>query len=227
MKKINIAIDGYSSCGKSTLAKAIAKELHYTFIDTGAMYRAVTLFALENGIISENKLDGDALVTALPSITVSQSNVDGKTETALNGKNVEQYIRTMEVSGWVSEVSKLAEVRKKLVQLQQQMGEQKGVVMDGRDIGTVVFPNAELKLFMTADNTTRAQRRYAELQAKQPNITLAEVKQNLEERDYQDTHRANDPLRQADNAIVLDNSNLTPEEQLKLALELVEEVLSR
>lgn len=225
MIKINIAIDGYSSCGKSTLAKALAKALNYVFIDTGAMYRAVTLYAMQQGLISTDSFQEQALIKALPSIKIFQTANNGQTETWLNGKNVEGEIRSLTVSNLVSDVSKLSEVRKKLVVIQQKMGEDKGVVMDGRDIGTVVFPNAELKLFMTANHDVRTLRRYNEFKDTQPEISLAEVSENIKARDYKDTHRDNDPLRQAEDAIVIDNSNLTPEEQLKIGLELVEKAV--
>jgi cytidylate kinase len=225
--KINIAIDGYSSCGKSTLAKALAKELNYVFIDTGAMYRAVTLFALRKGLASQGDVSVETLVTALPEITITfkWNDDEQRSLVQLNGETVEQEIREMDVANHVSAVASIPEVRKKLVELQQKMGESKGVVMDGRDIGTVVFPNAELKIFMTASPDVRVQRRLAELKSKGQNVTAEEVRENIESRDYQDTHRAADPLRQADDARVLDNSNLTPDDQLALALSWVNESL--
>jgi CMP/dCMP kinase len=228
MKKINIAIDGYSSCGKSTLAKALAQKLGYIYIDTGAMYRAVTLFALKSGLINGKIVNEKELIKCLPELQVYfQLNAETqKPETFLNGKNIETDIRSMEVSNLVSEISKIKEVRKKLVLLQQEMGKNKGVVMDGRDIGTVVFPDAELKLFMTADKQIRAKRRYNELLASNSKITLEEVQKNIEERDYIDTNRVNDPLKQAEDALVIDNSDITPVQQLQLALKYAQEKIN-
>ena len=227
MHKINIAIDGYSSCGKSTLAKALAKKLNYVFIDTGAMYRAVTLYAMRSGFFVDDTLDTQKLIHELDKVEVTFefNETAQKSHVLLNGEDVEDQIRSMEVSNKVSSIASVPEVRKKLVALQQAMGKEKGVVMDGRDIGTVVFPEAELKLFMTASPEVRVERRLKELQAKNPNITREEVKENIESRDFQDTHRAADPLRQADDALVFDNSELTPEQQLAKALHLVEERL--
>lgn len=225
MQKINIAIDGYSSCGKSTLAKALAKELNYVFIDTGAMYRAVTLFAMRSGFFANSELDTQSLINSLDEVEVTFefNQTSQKSHVLLNGEDVEDQIRSMEVSNKVSPIASVPEVRKKLVALQQAMGDDKGVVMDGRDIGTVVFPDAELKLFMTASPEVRVERRLKELQLKNPNITREEVKENIESRDYQDTHRAADPLRQADDALVFDNSELTPNQQLQKAMQLVQE----
>lgn len=225
--KIIIAIDGYSSCGKSTLAKEIAKQLDYVFIDTGAMYRAVALFALQNGL-ANGELNVSELISRLPDIKITfEFNADrGASDVLLNGINVEAEIRQMQVSDNVSPVAAIKEVRKKLVELQQQMGNEKGVVMDGRDIGTVVFPNAELKIFMTANNEIRAQRRFDELRSKGENPTLEQVKENLEKRDFIDTNRKEDPLRQANDARVLDNSNVSREEQLSLAMSWIEVVKS-
>lgn len=225
MQKINIAIDGYSSCGKSTLAKALAKELNYVFIDTGAMYRAVTLFAMRSGFFANSELDTQSLINSLDEVEVTFefNQTSQKSHVLLNGEDVEDQIRSMEVSNKVSPIASVPEVRKKLVALQQAMGDDKGVVMDGRDIGTVVFPDAELKLFMTASPEVRVERRLKELQVKNPNITREEVKENIESRDYQDTHRAADPLRQADDALVFDNSDLTPNQQLQKAMQLVQE----
>jgi cytidylate kinase len=225
LQKINIAIDGYSSCGKSTLAKALAKELSYVFIDTGAMYRAITYYAMQQGLLVDGELNTIALISALPQVDVYQSAENGKTETWLNDVNVEEEIRALDVSNQVSEVSKLAEVRKKLVALQQKMGENKGVVMDGRDIGTVVFTNADLKLFMTANHEVRTKRRFEEFKLRYDNITIEEVSENIKSRDYIDTHRANDPLRQAEDAIVIDNSYLSPVDQFEVAIELVNKAL--
>jgi len=221
--KINIAIDGYSSCGKSTLAKAIAKQLDYVFIDTGAMYRAVTLFAIENKLIN-GVLNEIELISRLPQIEITfEFNKErGASDILLNGKNVETEIRQMKVSEKVSLVAAVKEVRKKLVELQQKMGNKKGVVMDGRDIGTVVFPFAELKIFMTANKDVRANRRFEELQLKSEKTTLELVKANLEQRDYIDTNRKEDPLRQAEDAKVLDNSELSREEQIVIAMSWVE-----
>ncbi|MAZ37444.1 MAG: cytidylate kinase [Crocinitomicaceae bacterium] len=221
--KINIAIDGYSSCGKSTLAKEIAKQLDYVFIDTGAMYRAVTLFALENKLIN-GVLNEIELISRLPQIEITfEFNKErGTSDVLLNGKNVETEIRQMKVSEKVSLVAAVKEVRKKLVELQQKMGNKKGVVMDGRDIGTVVFPFAELKIFMTANKDVRANRRFEELQLKSEKTTLELVKANLEQRDYIDTNRKEDPLRQAEDAKVLDNSELSREEQIVIAMSWVE-----
>lgn len=223
MKKINIAIDGYSSCGKSTLAKELAAKLGYVYIDTGAMYRAVTLFCLENNLL------GEKVITHLDKINVSfQYNTEtGKSETFLNGKNIERAIReNAEVANNVSPVSTIKEVRKKLVSLQKELGKNKGVVMDGRDIGTVVFPEAELKIFMTAKNEVRAKRRYDELLLKGINTTLADVRANLESRDLIDSTRVADPLRKADDAITLDNTFLTPKEQFEIALKMAEEKIN-
>lgn len=224
MNKINIAIDGYSACGKSTLAKQLAKSLSYVFIDTGAMYRAVTLFALQNGYFN-NTLSVESLEMDLDKINISfkYNPTREASDVILNGENIENEIRKMEVSNHVSEIAEVKTVREKLVALQQKMGIEKGVVMDGRDIGTVVFPNAELKIFMTADNSVRVQRRYDELLAKGENPKIEEVKANLEKRDYIDTHREEDPLRQADDALILDNTAITPQEQFDLAMKWVKE----
>lgn len=218
--RITIAIDGFSSCGKSTLAKALAKKLNYKYIDSGAMYRAVTLYALDMGIIKDNLLNAPFLISALPDIHIDfHFNPDTqKSETLLNGKNVEERIRQAEISSLVSPVSAVKEVRTKLVELQRSYDEHKGLVMDGRDIGSNVFPKAELKLFMTADPEVRAQRRFDELEAKGYNVSLIDVRKNLAERDHIDSTRADNPLTQAADAIVLDNTDLTPEEQLEFAL---------
>lgn len=219
--KIIIAIDGYSSCGKSTFAKAIAARLGYIFIDTGAMYRAVTLYALEHGAIRSGIVDEDEVVRLLKEIQITfRFNPErGASDIYVNGDRVEGKIRTIEVSNCVSAVSAIAEVRGMLVKMQQEMGRRKGVVMDGRDIGTVVFPDAELKIFMTADPKVRAQRRYDELTAKGDKVSLEEIEQNVRDRDYQDMHRAISPLRQAEDAIVLDNSQMTVEEQMTWVME--------
>ena len=220
MQQINIAIDGFSSCGKSTLAKALAKKLHYTYIDSGAMYRATTFFALQNKLLTNGVLKEEELVHLLDDIHIELQYFPetNKLITLLNGENVEDFIRTPEVSNAVSEVSKIKAVRKHMVNLQQKMGEGKGVIMDGRDIGTVVFPQAELKLFLVADPTIRAERRFAEMQAKGVETSLENVFTSLEKRDYNDTHRAMDPLKKAPDAIEIDNSNLTETQQLNKAM---------
>ena len=226
MKNITIAIDGYSSTGKSTLAKQLAKHLGYVYVDTGAMYRAVTFFSMELGYISNDYFDKETLINGLESIKLHfEFNKElGFAEMYLNDVNVEKEIRTIEVSNFVSKVAEVSEVRAKLVEQQQAMGKNKGIVMDGRDIGTVVFPNAELKIFMTASPETRAQRRFDELQAKGDNVSYDEVLKNVQERDYIDTHRQDSPLIIADDAIEIDNSYLTREEQFNAVLELIEEV---
>ena len=210
MKKIVIAIDGHSSCGKSTMAKALAKKIGYVYIDTGAMYRAVTLYAMRNNMLD----DASALEKSLCNITITfRLNADGRPETYLNGENVEKEIRSIEVSSHVSPIAALSFVRTFLVAQQQAMGKEKGIVMDGRDIGTVVFPDAELKIFVTASAEIRAQRRYKELIEKNQPASYEEILRNVEERDYIDSHREVSPLRKADDAIVLDNSNLTHAQQ--------------
>jgi len=223
MSKITIAIDGYSSCGKSTLAKALASKLGYAYGDSGAMYRCVTLYALEHGIIKDNSFIEDEIIKILPDIHLSfQFNPNTKTsETFLNGKNVEKEIREMIVSENVSKVSAIKAVRTIMIDVQRKLGKHKGIVMDGRDIGTNVFPDAEVKIFMTADPDIRAQRRFDELRAKGLNPTFLDVKKNLLERDYIDTHRAENPLIQAQDAIVLDNSELTREQQLEFVMKLI------
>jgi cytidylate kinase len=224
LKRINIAIDGYSSCGKGTLAKALARELGYRFIDSGAMYRAVTLFALRKGADTDNAA---ALELLLPEVDIDFEVNDetGRSEVVLNGQNAENDIRTMEVAGAVSRVAKIPAVRRFLVAMQQKMGENKGVVMDGRDIGTVVFPGAELKIFMTARPEIRARRRFEELTATGIQATFEEVLANLEERDRIDSTRSDSPLTMTDDYKLLDNSDLSREEQLDLARAWVREVL--
>jgi cytidylate kinase len=226
-KKITIAIDGFSSTGKSTLAKQLAKHLGYIYVDTGAMYRAVALFAMQNDFISVNSLDKIGLINSLKNIILEfKFNSDlGFAEMYLNGQNVEKEIRTIEVSGFVSKVAEISEVRSKLVEQQQEMGKNKAIVMDGRDIGTVVFPDAELKIFMTASAATRAQRRFDELQQKGDSVTYEEVLKNVEERDYIDTHREDSPLVMADDAVEIDNSHLTREEQFEAVLDLVNAIV--
>ncbi|WP_269224965.1 (d)CMP kinase [Flavobacterium eburneipallidum] len=222
-KKIIIAIDGFSSTGKSTLAKELAKHLGYVYVDTGAMYRAVSLFAMQNGYIGAAFFDVESLINSLPFIKlVFKFNPDlGFAEMYLNGVNVEKEIRTLEVSSYVSKVAEIHEVRVKLVEQQQEMGKNKGIVMDGRDIGTVVFPNAELKIFMTASPQTRAERRFKELTRNGADVTFEEVFKNVEERDYIDTHREDSPLIKAKDAVEFDNSNVTKQEQFEKVLQLV------
>ena len=224
-RKIIIAVDGFSSCGKSTFAKAIAARLGYIFIDTGAMYRAVTLYALENGAIVSGIVDEEAVCRLLDriAITFRFNPARGASDIYVNGDLVEGKIRTIEVSNCVSRVSAIPAVRKKLVAMQQEMGRRRGVVMDGRDIGTVVFPDAELKLFMTADPKVGAQRRYDELTAKGQQVTLEEIERNVRARDEADMSRAISPLRQADDAVVLDNSRMTVDEQMEWFMKLFAE----
>ena len=218
MKKIIVAIDGHSSCGKSTMAKDLAREVGYIYVDTGAMYRAVTLFAMRNNLFdAEGNINTERLEQLLPEVKISFK-LDPETSrpmACLNGEVVEQEIRSLEVSQHVSPIAALPFVRAKLVEQQQAMGKEKGIVMDGRDIGTVVFPEAELKIFVTASAEIRAQRRYKELQAKGMPADFDDILKNVEERDYIDSHRATSPLRQANDALVLDNSHLTIEEQKK------------
>lgn len=223
-KKITIAIDGYASSGKSTLGKDLAKALGYIFIDSGAMYRGVAWFALEKGLFNDRRLNASALIALLPEITLHFS-TDGSQALILNGQNVSVEIRSKEVSQVVSEVAAIGEVRKKLVESQRKIGSRGGIVMDGRDIGTVVFPEAELKLFVTADLETRSQRRFLEMQKNHAAATLQEVKENLLQRDDFDTKRAISPLIKAEDAIVFDTSSISREEQLKKALQLVKTVL--
>lgn len=216
MKKIVIAIDGYSSCGKSTMAKDLAREVGYIYVDTGAMYRAVTLFAMRNGVFdADDNIDEARLKALLPDVKLTfKLNSETKLpEVCLNGECVERDIRTLEVSQHVSPIAALPFVREKLVEQQQAMGKEKGIVMDGRDIGTVVFPDAELKIFVTASAEIRAQRRFKELEAKGMPANFDEILQNVEQRDYIDTHRETSPLHQADDALVLDNSHLTIADQ--------------
>lgn len=227
MKKIVIAIDGFSSCGKSTMAKSIAKSIGYIYIDSGAMYRAVTLYAMEHGFFGDNGIDKEGLQKDINNIQIRfKLNEQGVPETYLNGVNVEKKIRTMEVSSRVSPVAALPFVREALVALQQEMGKEKGIVMDGRDIGTTVFPDAELKLFVTASAEVRAQRRYDELKAKGENNSYEEILKNVVERDRIDTTREVSPLKQADDAIVFDNSNMTIDEQNAYLQEIISKALA-
>lgn len=224
LKKIIITIDGYSSCGKSTLAKQLARRLNYLYIDSGAMYRAITLYFIQHSV---NWNDAETVKQALQSIHLEfiHNQISGQSDMYLNEENVEPMIREMLVAEKVSEVAAVREVREFAVAQQQKMGRDKGIVMDGRDIGTVVFPHAELKIFMTADPAIRVERRFKELYAKNPNITLHEVKENLELRDYIDSNREVSPLRKAEDAIILDNSQLTMPEQLDLVLQWVEDAI--
>jgi len=219
-QKITIAIDGFSSTGKSTLAKALAKYLGYVYVDTGAMYRAIALFAMQNNLINANFFNVQSLIEKLAEVRLSfKFNPDlGYAEMYLNDVNVETEIRTLEVSNFVSKVAEISEVRAKLVEQQQEMGKEKGVVMDGRDIGTVVFPDAELKIFMTASPKIRAERRFKELQKKGDSVTFEAVLQNVQERDHLDTNRADSPLIKANDALDLDNSNSSKEEQFEQVL---------
>ncbi|MBK7288849.1 MAG: (d)CMP kinase [Chitinophagaceae bacterium] len=224
-KKIIITIDGWSSCGKSTLAKQIAKELGYVYVDSGAMYRAITLFFLRNNIDLTSKKE---IKEALQNISLEFifNAISGNSEIYLNSENVEYLIRDMFIAEKVSDVAAIKEVREFAVAQQQKMGAKKGIVMDGRDIGTVVFPKAELKLFMTADAAIRVQRRFKELYEKNPNVTIEEVKDNLELRDYIDSNREISPLRRAEDAVELDNSNLSETQQFQRALDMVKEKIS-
>ncbi|MDE6340681.1 MAG: (d)CMP kinase [Muribaculaceae bacterium] len=225
MKKITIAIDGYSSSGKSTMAKQLAKKIGYVYVDSGAMYRATTLYAIRHGMTSPaSGVDTAALVAALPDISISFTLAPDRTQhTMLNGEDVEAEIRGMEVSGWVSPVAVIPEVRRYLVKLQQQYGSDKGIVMDGRDIGTTVFPDAEMKVFVEASPEVRAERRYKELQEKGTPADFDAVLANIRERDHIDSTRAESPLRKAEDAFVLDNDNLSREEQMEVLLNLFKE----
>lgn len=228
MKKITIAIDGHSSCGKSTMAKQLAKQLGYIYVDTGAMYRAVTLYAMRNGLITEdNNIDSDGLRNRIPQIAISFkfNETTGRPDTYLNGERVEDEIRGIEVSNHVSPVAAIPFVRRAMVDMQREMGKEKGIVMDGRDIGTTVFPDAELKIFVTASAEVRAERRYKELIEKGDKADYNEILANVEERDYIDSHRAVSPLRMADDAILLDNSFMTLDQQNQWLLEKVNERL--
>lgn len=225
MRKITIAIDGYSSCGKSTIAKGIAKKLGYLFIDSGAMYRAVTFYCIQNHIIREGEFVDAEVVKAMDDIHLEfkLNEHTHQSEMYLNGINVEKEIREMNVSNFVSPISAIKEVRDHVVALQRKFRNGNGIVMDGRDIGTNVFPDAELKLFMTANEDVRAHRRWKELDEKGLNVSLEEIKLNIQHRDDEDTHRKHNPLRKADDAVVLDNTHMTLDEQLEFALKLVKE----
>jgi len=224
MKRITIAIDGFSSTGKSTVAKQLAKALGYVYVDTGAMYRAVTLYAIQNNFINDGHFDRKSLISKLKDIRISFSfnKSLGFAEVYLNDMNVEKDIRTLEVSRFVSKVAEVSEVRKMLVLQQQNMGKHKGIVMDGRDIGTVVFPDAELKIFMTASAETRAKRRFEEMIKRGDDVEYEHVLKNVRERDYIDSHRKDSPLKKAEGAIEIDNSNMNLQEQFKKILELAE-----
>ncbi len=224
MKKIVIAIDGWSSCGKSTLAKQLAKELGYIYIDSGAMYRAVTLYFLRNHVDWTNTSEVTEALTNI-NLQFKPNSVNGESEIYLNEENVEYVIRDMVVAEKVSEVAAIEEVRSFAVAEQQKMGAAKGIVMDGRDIGTTVFPDAELKIFMTADIAVRVERRFREMYSKNPNITIEEVKDNLEMRDYIDSHRKVSPLQKAADAIEINNTGLSPDEQLLLALKFIDKLI--
>ena len=227
MTKIIIAIDGFSSTGKSTIAKQVAKHLGYVYVDTGAMYRAVALFAMENGYINKESFDKETLVRALPDIRLQFKYNEqlGFAEMFLNDKNVEQEIRTLEVSQYVSRIAEISEVRTKLVEQQQKMGQERGIVMDGRDIGTVVFPDAELKIFMNSSAKTRAQRRYEELTGKGQDVSYEDVLKNVQERDYLDSNREDSPLVVAKDAVEIDNSDLNKEQQFDQVMQLVKSVM--
>ena len=227
--KITIAIDGYSSTGKSTMAKQLANKLEYIYVDSGAMYRTVTLFAMQNGLISASEFDAQGLIDALETIDISfiYNSTKGYADVYLNGSNVSDQIRSIEVSNLVSTVAALPQVRAKLVSIQQEIGKNKGVVMDGRDIGTVVFPNAELKLFVSCSATIRAERRYKELIATGEQVTFEEVLDNIQKRDKLDTSRAVSPLVQASDAIAIDNSTMSPEEQFQLILNYAQQKIAQ
>ena len=220
--KIIVAIDGYSSCGKSTIAKALARYADYTYADTGAMYRAIALYTLRHHLT-----DDAAIIAALPQIQVGFTQVDGAQHVTLNGEDIESLIRTLEVGNRASQISQIREVRAFLVAQQQKMGDAKGIVMDGRDIGTVVFPKAELKLFLTASPEVRAQRRFDELVLKGEHPDYNAVLADVNDRDYRDTHRAESPLRQAEDAIVVDNSDLTPDGQMELIISLFNQKIKK
>ena len=224
MRTITIAIDGHSSTGKSTVARKLADYLDYIFVDSGAMYRAVTLYGIRNGFISEENFDKENLIAALPEMKLEfRKNDSGKSEIHLNGENVEDSIRTLEVSEFVSPVATISEVRKKLVEQQRTIGDGQGIVMDGRDIGTVVFPNAELKIFLTASTEVRAHRRYNELIDRGEVVTFEEVLENVIERDQIDSNREISPLKKAEDAIVIDNSETNKEDTFHTVLQLAKD----
>ena len=229
MKKITIAIDGFSSCGKSTMAKDLAREIGYIYIDSGAMYRAVTLYCIENGLLHDGQIDVERLRSEIDNIRISfrPNEETNRPDTYLNGVNVENKIRTMEVSAHVSPVAALDFVREAMVRQQQEMGRQKGIVMDGRDIGTTVFPDAELKIFVTASPEIRAQRRYDELKAKGQAADFDEILENVKQRDHIDQNRKVSPLRKADDALLLDNSHLTIEQQKEWLTEQFERIVGK
>jgi len=217
MKKIIVAIDGFSSCGKSTMAKELARDTGYVYVDTGAMYRAVSLYCISKGWLTDNEINAGELEEHIGDIHIDfRTNAEGKTETYLNGENVEDQIRTLEAANGASRVSTLGFVRRELVRQQQLMGEKKGIVMDGRDIGTVVFPQAELKIFLTASPEIRARRRADEMEARGDRVNFDEVLANVKERDERDQNRAESPLRKAEDAVLIDNSNLTRNEQSEI-----------
>lgn len=226
MKKIIVAIDGFSSCGKSTMAKTLARETGYIYVDTGAMYRAVSLFCIRNGWMTDSELNTAAIEKHIAEIQLEfRTNENGKAEMYMNGENIENEIRTLDVANGASKVSTLGAVRRELVRQQQKMGEKKGIVMDGRDIGTVVFPEAELKIFLTASAEVRAQRRWDEMRAKGENVSYEEVLANVIERDFRDQNRNESPLRKAVDAIEIDNTTLQPNEQQEILRQLFERKL--
>lgn len=226
MKKIIVAIDGFSSCGKSTMAKTLARETGYIYVDTGAMYRAVSLFCIRNGWMTDSELNTAAIEKHIAEIQLEfRTNENGKAEMYMNGENIENEIRTLDVANGASKVSTLGAVRRELVRQQQKMGEKKGIVMDGRDIGTVVFPEAELKIFLTASAEVRAQRRWDEMRTKGENVSYEEVLANVIERDFRDQNRNESPLRKAVDAIEIDNTTLQPNEQQEILRQLFERKL--
>ena len=226
MKKIIVAIDGFSSCGKSTMAKTLARETGYIYVDTGAIYRAVSLFCIRNGWMTDSELNTAAIEKHIAEIQLEfRTNENGKAEMYMNGENIEKEIRTLDVANGASKVSTLGAVRRELVRQQQKMGEKKGIVMDGRDIGTVVFPEAELKIFLTASAEVRAQRRWDEMRAKGENVSYEEVLANVIERDFRDQNRDESPLRKAVDAIEIDNTTLQPNEQQEILRQLFEKKL--
>jgi cytidylate kinase len=226
-KKLIIAIDGYSSCGKSTFAKAIARELQYIYIDSGAMYRAVTLYCMRFNLVKEETIRIDSIISSLGDIDINfvYNHDTSEYETYMNSEKVEDEIRSIAVSGFVSSISRIPEVRSKMVEMQRQIGKQKGIVMDGRDIGTVVFPGADLKIFMTASIDIRAMRRYKELKGKGMDVNLEEVKRNIIARDITDENRDISPLRRAEDAVILDNSRMTVEQQMSWFRDIIEKII--